>query len=268
MTDDLNALPQPDDQEPVAPPEPQPPTIDVDAAYRIVAENEGWDPRLTRYEMQEIKRRKDDLERKEREFEQRTLPPPRQEPMPDFSGDPYGKMLYEVNQRTAKLESVLEARDRKERDREQKDQLIESLGSELGGSYNALARQSGLTKDQIKAQETDFFALLTDMYPEPEMISRLGPERAVRNAFLAFRNGNGNSAPPQRTYRDPRASYVVPAGPTGTTAGNGSGYDASPQRSGETIEQYGQRIAQAGRMMQEQLRNSGLNTLPKAFSSE
>lgn len=243
MADDLNVQPQPDDPVPAAPAEPPAPDIDLDAAYRVVADNEGWDPRLARFEMQELKRRKEEQDRREREWEQRArAPEPRLDPTPDFGGDQYAKMAYEAKQEASEVKRlILEDREEKRKEREKND-LIEALGGELDSSYKALARQNGMTNDQIKAQSEEFFALLTDIYPEPEMLSRLGSERAVRNTFRIMRGGNGGYSPPPRNpYRDPRAVLTIPTGTSGASAPSQNGDDMQ-MRPGETQEQYDARM--------------------------
>lgn len=235
MTTDPNAPLQPDDPEPVVPQAPpEPPSIDLDAAYRVVADNEGWDPRVARFEMQEFKRRREEFEREKREFQERNRQP---EPTPDFGGDQYARWAYEARQDAAETKRMLlEEREERRREKEKSD-MIDSLGGELTMSYNALGRQSGVTKEQLKAQETEFFALLTEMYPEPDMLQRIGADRAVRNAFRVFQS-NGGYTPPRPTYRDPRAQIVLPGAPTGTTGGASMANDDSgPQRPGETVEQ-------------------------------
>lgn len=257
MTQDPNALIQPDDQEPVAPPEPQAPQIDLEQAYRVVADNEGWDPRLARFEMQEHKRRKEELDKRERELDQRYRIPEPREQTPDFGGDQFARMVYEAKQDAAETKRLL-LEDREERrNQREKDELVASLSKELDSSFQAAARQSGMTKDQISAQGNDFYALLTDIYPEPEMIKRLGADRAVRNAFRVFKGGVG-SAPRQPSYRDPRATFIVPGGSTTSTQENNTQDDFSPQREGETPDQATERRLKA-------LQGRGFNKFPDGF---
>lgn len=236
MADDPN-VPEPDDPEPVA--QPEPPQVDLEAAYRVIAETEGWDPRLTRYEIQELKRRKDDLERREREFDQRVMPPPRQEPTPDFGGDQYARLAYEAKQEAAETKQMLRAFLDESRKEKEKDALISTLSTEMDTAFNAAARQAGMTREQMSNNATrqDFFALLTEMYPDPEMIARIGSEAAVRNAFRAFKGGNG-TAPQRPLYRDPRASFTVPVGSSGGALSDDSG----PRRSNESQEEYVARL--------------------------
>lgn len=237
MTDDPNVPPDPDDLEPEAPPEPPP--VDLDAAYRVVADNEGWDPRVARFEMQEFKRRREEFEREKREFQERTRTTERTEPAPDFGGDQYAKMLYENKQETAELKRMLVEREKREKEKEYKEELIQQIGGEVDSAFTAVARQAGMTRDQVGSEmlRKEFFQLLTDMYPEPDMIEKLGADRAVRNAFRAFKGGNG-TAPHRPLYRDPRASFTVPVGSSGGPMGD----DAGPRRSNESQADYVARL--------------------------
>ena len=254
MADDPNALPEPDDQEPVA--QPEPPKLDLEEAYRVVAESEGWDPRLTRYEMQELKRRKEDLDRREREYNERVMPPPRQEPTPDFGGDPYRKEIYEAKQEAAETKRLLVTYlDETRRERE-KAELISKLSTELDSAFNAAARQAGMTREQMTnpATRQDFFATLQEMYPEPEMISRMGSEAAVRNAFRAFKGGNGTAINSRPAYRDPRATFTVPLG----NSTGPSGDDAGPKRPNESQGEY---VARLKRVLEDA--GAKMSTLPE-----
>jgi hypothetical protein len=252
MTEDPN-VPAPDDLEPESPQAPQQPAIDLEAAYRVVSENEGWDPRLARYEMQEIKRRKEDIDRRERELQERLMPPARPEPTPDFGGDQYARLAYEAKQEASESKRLLQDFLDRENKKEEKQRLVESIGMELDASFNAVARQNGLTKEQMKAGESDFYALLQEMYPDPEMISRLGPDRVVRNTFRALR-GNGSAPQPTRSYRDPRATYIIPSGSSGGPIGDDSG----PRRSNESQEEY---VARLKRILDEG--GAKMSTLPE-----
>lgn len=253
MTPDPNALPEPDEQEPVAP-EPQAPQVDLDAAYRVVADNEGWDPRLARFEMQELKRRKDEMDQREREFDKRSRVPERPDPTPDFGGDQYARLAYEAKQEASEVKRLfMEEREERKAQRE-RDELVSTIGRELDSAFKSVARQAGMTKEQIAAQAEDFYSSLTDIYPEPEMIKRMGADRAVRNAFRVFRGGNGSAPQPRSPYRDPRASFVIPSGSSGGPMSDDSG----PRRSNESQEEY---VARLRRVLDEG--GAKLSTLPE-----
>ena len=249
-------------QEPEAPEAPAVPEAPVveDASQRF-----GWDPDLARSQFEELRRREREVERRERDSEQklREAQRPRYQEVPLESMDPSVAYLARMIQ-DDREERRLEREERqKERDREQ---ATNRLGQQLDSSYKAAAKQSGLTQEQIKAQEGQFYELLTDLYPEPSMIQAIGPDEAVRRAIRYFKpSANGGAQPIARP--GPRAAYVVPVGSTGGNTVTSNGIDTSPKKPGETIEQYSARIEQAGRTLQDKLRESGPVSLPDRYSS-
>jgi hypothetical protein len=170
-----------DPQEPQAPPEAQPapepepqaPQYDLETAYNVIAQHEGWDPRLTRYEVQEQKRRKEELDRRERELEARTQR--RFEP-PEDTSDPYMRRISNIER------VLMEDLEDKRRTRE-KQETERRIENELSSGYTDLARRSGMTPEQMEQRSRDFYGALADLYPEYDIIQRVGVERAIRAAF-------------------------------------------------------------------------------------
>lgn len=254
MTDPT--APEPE-EEPQAPPEPPaPPTVDYETALRVVADGLGWDPSNARFELDDIKRKKQDLERREREFESRqnAYRPP--EPTPDFGGDVYLKKIYETQQETAEVKRILLDRERREREKIEREEIINNVGREVDAAFLQTARRAGMTAKQIADAKAEFVDTLIDIYPSPEMIQQVGSGRAVENAFIAYRGRNGNgSAPAQRSpYRDPRASFTIPAGSTSGPVGD----DMGPRRPNESPEDY---VARLKRVLDES--GGKLSTLPE-----
>jgi len=245
----------------------QQPAIDLNAALARVAEEYGMPSpdyvqdalRLqdeNRRVFEENRRRDQELRKREQEIEARRRP----EPLPeDIQNDPYRRDLYE-------MKSTLNELVTRQREREEYEQLVGQLGSETNSAYQSIARQNGLTKEQIESSAEGFYDALTELYPEPGMIQAMGVQRAAQNAWRVFRGQSGNNGTPyQPTRTGPRAQIVIPAGPTSSPAP--AGIDTSPRKPGETIEQYSQRIENAGRMLQRQLQESGPVSLPDRYSS-
>lgn len=257
--DDPNVLPD-QAQEPPSPPapgpEPEPPApqYDIEQAYQRVAEHQGWDPRLTQYELNEIKRRREELERERREFEAERAR--RYEPAEDTSGDPY------LN-RISKLERlILEEREEKRREREH-NALVGRVETELRSAYTSIARQMGMTREQMDKSSQDFYETLAEMYPAHSMIQEIGAERAARNAFRNMSN-NGTRPAGGLNRVNPRERIVMPSPQSGPGPGPSQAFDEASQRENETNEQYLERLTRLVRG-----NNIGLNALPEGrkFSS-
>lgn len=235
---------QQDPQEAPAQPEPQvqeSPQYDLETAYDVIARAEGWDPRLARLQVQELKERKEALDRREREIErERQQFQAYKPPTPEFA-DPYQRELYETKQLVQQLVADRQAEQEERRKREENDRLVQRLSQELESSYTTAARQSGMTKNQIDDESKEFFRVLTQIYPEPDMISRIGTDNAVRTAFRVFRGTNRQYNP---IPSGPRAQFVVPtqgSGPNGSTDVP-TGPDFGAQRPGESTDQYHNRL--------------------------
>lgn len=231
----------PDPEAPQEQQEPQaPPPLDINSAYEVIAQAEGWDPRLTRYEIQEFKRRKDQFEQEKREFEQQRS---RQlEPQAETSDDPY-------MQRLSKIERYISDMDRRDREEREYQALVKSIDSELTAAYTSQARQNGMTKEQMEAKAQEFYATLQEIYPEPQMIRAMGVEKAASAAFRILKANsagqNGYAPPRSNPYRDPRAAFVIPttaSAPNGGAPPVATGMPFAPQRPDETTEQYRQRL--------------------------
>ena len=235
--------PQDAGQQDAVPQEPAAPQYDLDTAYDVIIRAEGWDPRLARLQVQEIKERKESLDRRERELEQQ-----RQQysnvrpPAPEFN-DPYQKELYETKQMVQQL--VEDRRAEREEARRERDQqkLIDKIGQELDSSYTTTAMQAGMNKGQIEAESKEFFRTLTQIYPEPDMISRIGADNAVRTAYRVFKAGGTSPRPYSNPMRDPRATFVVPTNGGAQNTASQAAQDAA-QRPDETPEQYFARLIQ------------------------
>ena len=229
---DLPIQPADDPEPPEPQPEPQPQPPSIDEAYRIIAEQEGWDPRLTRFEMQEMKRRRDDLERRERELQERQRQIEPQAPAMEFSMPELGYLDRKID----RVASLLEKREQIERDREEQALLTERQTYELRRAYENVMRQNGVADDrQIESQSQAFFSAMAEIYPDgiPE---QLGPEGAARNTFRLWK-GSYASQPPKP---GPRAQYVIPSGNSGAPMVQGD--DAGPRRSNESQEDYVARL--------------------------
>lgn len=217
-------------------------TYDLDTAYDVIARAEGWDPRLARLQVQELKERKESLDRREREIEMQRANIAREVPQqqrPDFGGDPVAQLAYEAREEAKQTRQMfLEDRQERQKDRE-REQLVQTLTRELDSSFKTAARQSGMSREQIDQNADRFYEMLTGIYPEPEMIRKIGPDQAVRNAFLAFRPGAAPTVGYQTTTR------VTPRTPVITSQGSGpieDRADTGPQRQGESNTDYAQRV--------------------------
>lgn len=232
-----------DPQEPGAPPAPQPapepepqaPQYDVESAYGVIAQHEGWDPRLTKYEMQEFRRRKEEFERERKEWEKLRT---RYEP-PEDNSDPYMRRISNLER--ILLEDREEAR--KLRDRQETERRIEN---ELHSTYTQIARQSGLTPEQMEQKAKDFYGALADLYPEYDIIQRVGVERASRAAFERVARSNGQRTMPGVVGRGPTAMRTIPGSPQPYMgAGNPAPHEenlSAEQLEGETDDQYRARL--------------------------
>lgn len=250
MNDDLLAQPNADDQAPPAPPEPEPqaPQFGVEDAYRVIAENEGWDPRLARFEFEELKRRKQEIERRERDWEERAKPTPRYQPEPEFI-DPGQRYLYD---RIGRLEEMLTRREQAEEERRQQQEHAQELGSRLRSSYENSMRSRGMDDQKIEQGAQRFFAAMERVYPDGIPAS-VGPDGAVEivHSYL----GSARATTPQwngQPSRDRRAPIVIPGSSAGATTSAPMGFEKQP---GETDEQYGMRISAL-------IAGSGIKTLP------
>jgi hypothetical protein len=233
---------------------PQAPQIDINSAYEAIAQAEGWDPRLTRYEIQELKRKREEFDRERREFEAERS---KQYEIPkDDTTDPYLKEMRE----TRRL--IMEDREEKRRERDQ-ESLRNRIAQEMNSAYSSLARQNGMTKEQMEARAGEFYENLVDLYPEPEMIKQLGSERAAR---AAFRNLSTNGTRPAGGVNrvNPRERVYIPSPQSGPGPGPSPAFDAASQRENETNEQYLERLTRLVREHQ-----VGLSALPEGrkFSS-
>ena len=248
----------PQDPEPEPQPQPEPeqapvPQYDIEEAYQRVAQHQGWDPRLTQYELNEIKRKREELDRERRELEAERNR--RYEP-PEDTSDPYMR-------RISNLERILmEEREEKRREREQAAQMRRIEG-EISSAYTSVARQMGMTREQMEKGSTDFYETLAEMYPAHSMIQEIGAERAARNAFrIMSTNGTRPAAGVNRV--NPRERVMIPSPQTGPGPGAPAAFDAASQRENETNEQYLERLT---RFIREN--NITLSSLPEGrkFSS-
>ena len=242
MTEDPNVQDVPEEPTPAAPPQP-----DLESAYRIVAESEGWDPRLTRFEMQDIKRKKEELDRKERDLEERARLQTRPEPTYDDS-DPVSAMRQEMRELKRFYMEEREERQASERAMEER----ERLGNELRRSYEMTMRQNGITAEKdIDSQAVPFFAAMQEIYPEgiPEMI---GVDGAIRNTFRFMKGVS--PGPSYQTRTGPRQQIVLPVGQSGMAAASQD--DSGPRRPNESQEEY---VARLKRM----LGGATLSSLPE-----
>lgn len=241
VIDDPNDPQEPEaPQEPTPAPEPVPaPHYNVDQAYDVIAQAEGWDPRLTRYEIQEHKRRVQEFERERKEFERERS---QRYEQPQDNGDPY-------MQRISSLERII-LQDREKRiQEEERNSAINQVSMELRSSFIANARMAGMTKEQADAAEAEFYETVTDVYPDVSMIQKIGSERAARNAFRLMRQGNGSRQPsynPQVSGRGPTATRTIPGSPQPyTPSGNPLPPEenlSAEQLQGETDQQYEARL--------------------------
>lgn len=218
------------------------PQYDLDTAYDVIVRAEGWDPRLARLQVQELKERKEALDRRERELErERQQVASYRPPAPEFD-NPYQRELYETRQLVQQLVEDRKAEQEANRKKAEQDQLINRLSQELDSSFTTVARQSGMTRAQVEAESKEFFRTLTSIYPEPDMIQRIGADQAVRTAFRVYK-GDARTYQQPNT-RGPRAQFVIPTAGGGANGSGESttGLDFGAQRPGESTEQYHQRL--------------------------
>lgn len=247
MTFDPNA-PNPEPSpapEPAPEPQPAPPEISVDQAADIISQHYGYDPRLAKYEFEELKRKRDEQEAFDRELkerERRLQSQAYQPPQPQFN-DPVAQMLYETRQEQAQIRQML-LDERAERAQERERQAYtDRMGTELERTYVMQGRQRGMSMDQIKAQQTEFFmGAMTQLYPAG-VPAEVGVENAVRNTFQ-YMNGNGNghamrSTTPTRP--NPRQTLTVPVDTSPAPAVQGPG-GAPIRGANETNDQWTARI--------------------------
>lgn len=247
----------PNDPEPTPEPTESPapaPQIDLDQAYDVIARTEGWDPRLTKYEIQEHKRRVQEFEREKKEWEQQQRS--RSYEQQDDNGDPYMRRISSLER------VIMEEREERKREREEQDR-INHVANELRSVFIAQARQSGMTQEQMQSREEEFYELVTDMYPSPKMIQEIGAERVARNVFRSLPT-NGTRPVTGLNRINPRERVVIPSPQSGPGPGPPSAFDAASQRENETQEQYLERLT---RIVREA--NAGLMSLPEGrkFSS-
>lgn len=227
---DPNAEPE---REPEAAPEP--PSIDEEAAIDIVARKYGWDPRVTDYELREMRQRKESLERKEREIaarEERLRSANSYEPPQGYEQDPIAKAVFGIQ---ARLDRQDEER-RQEREREVK---LSRLTQELDSNYESL-----MARVPNKVDRNAFFRALQEVYPEQELLERVGVDRAAQIVYrymtsnpLSAGNGyNGYQPTARPSRRDP---IVIPGASTGG-AGVPSGaiQPLEPRRPNEPEEDF------------------------------
>lgn len=227
MSPDPNDPIDPNDP-PVPEPAPEPPPapqIDLEQAYDVIARTEGWDPRLTRYEIQEHKRRVQEFERERKEFErQRSM---RYEP-PEDNGDPY---MREIRETRREVREFIEGQRAEKEKNERRDRAL----AEVDAVYISEARQAGMTKEQMAQRAEDFYAAMNDLYPDHTVLEAIGVERAARNAFRLL--GNMPRQPqPYVNGRGRTASVVIPGAVTQAQAPVQD--DSGPQRPGESLEDY------------------------------
>ncbi len=262
-------------QEPEAPAAPEAPPLDP---IQLAAQQLGVDPNIlvdsvrmqeeNRRVYEENRRRDAENARREAALEARERQLERFEP-PQQNYDMLDPSVRPLFEEVRMMKQML-ADQQKERQQERENQIYaQEQGAVLHSHYVGLMR--GVPSQNQIAPE-DFFETMAQIYPTgiPDGVN---PQQAVQVVAKYLGVQSNGVAPsgyaPSRTnpLRDPRASIVIPGGPTGTTAAP-SGPDMSPQRPGETIEQYSRRIEQAGQILQRQLQESGLRALPKVYSSE
>lgn len=229
---------EPESPEPQPAPEPQAPPVDLETAYQVIAQHEGWDPRLTKYEVQEQRRRKEELDRRERELQARESR--RYQPEEVDNSDPYMRRISNLER------IILEDREEQRRQREDAERT-NRVASELNSAYTAFARQSGMTREQMEARSPEFYDVLADLYPDPEMVQRIGADRAVRAAFRLFASQNGHrQTNPLVNGRGPTATRFIPGSPQPFVPhGNPLPPEenlSAEQLPGETDEQYEARL--------------------------
>lgn len=249
----------PQDDAAVQQPTYEPPYEPQDAlenAYQVITREQGWDPRLTRFQMDDLKRKRDELDRERRAFEQERQ---RQYTPPEDNGDPYIRRISNLER------LIIEEREDRRKEREQQ-QLVANLGNELNSAYTGIARQSGLTKEQIEQRAEEFYDALNDLYPDPNMVRQVGADRAARAAFRLI-NQNGHRQPayrPQVNGRGPTATRTIPGSPQPYMPG---GPPLPPEENlsaeqldGETDDQYRARLMRI-------IEGANMKRLPDGFKT-
>lgn len=230
VPNDPNAEPE---REPEAPPEP--PSIDEEAAIDIVARKYGWDPRVTDYELREMRQRKEALERREREIaarEDRLRSANSYEPPQGYEQDPIAKAVFGIQ---ARLDRQDEER-RQEREREVK---LARLTQELDSNYESL-----MARVPNKVDRNAFFRALQEVYPEQELLERVGVDRASQIVYRymtanPLTAGNGSSLYRTEAPRSRRDPIVIPGASTGGAGvPTGAVMPLEPKRPNETEDQF------------------------------
>lgn len=161
--------------------------------------------------------------------------------------------------RISNIERVLmEDREEQRRNRERQE-TERRIEQELSSGYTQLARQSGLTPEQMDQKSRDFYGALADLYPEYDIIQRVGVDRAIRAAFERVSRSNGQRAMPGVQGRGPTATRTIPGSPQ-PYAGVGNPMPpeenlSAEQLDGETDDQYRARLERI-------IQGAGLRRLP------
>jgi hypothetical protein len=199
-----------------------------------------YDPELVRTQYEEVRRREREAERRERELEKRARELSERsrfnEPSLE-SMDPSVAFLARMIQEDRE-ERRSEKEDRQKQEQEQQD--MERLGQEAYFAFVSSASNRGMTRDQAAREWGAFSDLLLQHYPDHNMLSAIGPDRAVQNVLPLFKRGN-NLYPQSATT----TTRVTPRTPVVTAQGTGPVEDRSdlgPQRQGESNTEYAQRV--------------------------
>lgn len=222
--DDPNAPPDPN-AEPEPKPEatPEPPSIPLDAAIDAVAQHYGWDPRVTDYELREMRQRKEALDRKEREVEareERIKATDAYVPPQGYENDPAMKMLSSIQAR-------LDRQDEEKRQERERETRLARLSQDLDSNYESL-----MARVPNKVDRAAFFRAMQEVYPEQELLERVGVDRAAQIVYRYMQanplTGNANQPQYRPSRRDP---IVIPGASTGGQ-GPPAGFDEArpPQR--------------------------------------
>lgn len=201
-----------------------------------------YDPELVRLTYEENKRRERELERREREFQQKLRESERQRQYIDPSMaamDPVQQSMLEWMRRADERERQREEREERQRETQQ---WIEQTSREMDATASYLARQSGMTPDQLDALNLEQVVL--DLYKSQDAIRAVGADYAIRKAFeYATRNGNRGypaSSSGQPRIRPQMREAVIPVG---AVQQNATRQDDDPRRRpGETTEQWVMRL--------------------------
>jgi hypothetical protein len=216
----------------------------------------------------ETRRRQRELDLREARLQALEQERSRYEPPADYEQmSPEGRKILE---RFERIEKRFDQADNIAREAEERRAALADQTSRLQSGYESIMRG---VPTQNRVDENKFFNAMEELYPNQmgALPAGLSPERAVQNVakFLGLSQvggGFGNGSYTRSMTRDPRATIVIPGGSTSSPT-TSSEPDASPQRPGETIEQYSHRISLAGQLMQQRLREAGVRTLPERYSS-